>query len=208
MAYLKPGQSSWVPTGSSLLLLIFLATGTFLRLHMLGTKSLWLDEAFSVTIARMSWPGFLHTLWWGEANMALYYLLLRAWVVLGDSEFWLRSISAIFGAITILAIYRLGERFLSRKAGLVAAALLTVHAYHVRYSQELRSYTLVALLIVLSTYAFLAALEKPNRTDYWALYVLFTALAIYAQVFAAFVVCSQWILLTPERIKQLGVPKL
>lgn len=203
----QPGMASRLgPAGP--LLLLFLTLGTVLRLHLLGAKSLWLDEAFSVSVARMPLPAFLRTAWWGEANMMLYYLLLRFWVHLGETEFWLRSLSALLGVLTILAVYALGERFLNRRVGLIAAALLTLHAYHIRYSQELRSYTLVTLLVVLSTYAFLAALEAPERKVTWLFYALFSGLAVYAQVLSVLVICSQWLIFSPKRIKQLGIWKL
>jgi uncharacterized membrane protein len=191
-----------------LFLLFVLAVGSVLRLYMLGVKSLWLDESFSVLVAGTPLPLFLRTMWWGEANMALYYFFLRFWMYLGDSEFWMRSLSALFGIMTIPAVYALGSRFLSRKAGLFAAALLAVHSYHIRYSQELRAYTLVTLLVVLSTYAFLRALEAPDRKVFWVLYALFSALAIYAQVLSVFVLCSQWLVLTPGRIKRVGILRL
>jgi mannosyltransferase len=187
---------------------LLVVLGTLLRLHMLGAKSLWLDEAFSVLVARMAWPAFLRSAWWGEANMVPYYLFLRPWIRMGDSEFWLRSLSAVFGVLTIVAVYKLGKDFLSPRAGLVAAALLSIHSYHIRYSQELRSYSLVALLVVLSTYAFLAMLEKPDRKVFQGLYVLFSALAIYSQVLTVLVLCSQWLALTPSRVKQFGILRL
>jgi len=190
------------------LLLMFIGLGTCLRLHLLGVRSLWLDEAFSISVARTPLPEFLRTVWWGEANMTLYYLLLRVWLHVGDSEFWLRSLSVLLGVLTIAATYLLGERFLSRRVGLIAAALLTIHSFHIRYSQELRSYTLVTLLVILSTYAFLAALQAPDRKVFWLLYALFSALALYAQVLAVFVLCSQWLVLTPGRIKRLGIFRL
>jgi uncharacterized membrane protein len=99
----------------------------------------------------------------------------------------------------------MGKRFLNRNAGLAAAALLAVHSFHIQYSQELRSYTLLTLLLILSTYTFLAALETPNRKALWALYAIFCALSLYTQVFAFFVLASQWLILTPGRIKRLGV---
>jgi mannosyltransferase len=191
--------------GWSLILLLVLVTGIVLRFQMLGMKSLWLDEASSVAFARLPWHEFLRTMWYGEANMVLYYLLLRFWLHLGDSEFWLRSLSALFGVAAIPAIYAMGKRFLNRNAGLAAAALLAVHSFHIQYSQELRSYTLLTLLLILSTYTFLAALETPNRKALWALYAIFCALSLYTQVFAFFVLASQWLILTPGRIKRLGV---
>jgi 4-amino-4-deoxy-L-arabinose transferase-like glycosyltransferase len=210
MANLKaaqPGLASRLGQTWQLLFLI-LGVGGALRLHMIGAKSLWGDEAFSVTVARMSLPEIVRTAWWGEANMTLYYLFLRVWVHFGDTEFWMRSLSALFGVLTIAATYALGKRFLSQRVGIVAAALLAVHSYHIRYSQELRSYTLVTLLVVLSTYAFLAVLEAPDRKAFWVLYALFSALAIYAQVLSVFVLCGQWLVLTPARIKHLGIFRL
>src|SRR5271154_4321035 len=57
-----------------------------LRLHALTAKSFWLDEGISVEIARLPWAQFLFVLRHREANMALYYLLLRVWLAMGSSE--------------------------------------------------------------------------------------------------------------------------
>jgi 4-amino-4-deoxy-L-arabinose transferase-like glycosyltransferase len=195
--------------GLDLLLLVMVAVcGLLLRFHMLGAKSLWPDEAFSVHAARLPWLEFLRTMWWGEGNMALYYFLLRGWIHLGNSEFWLRTMTALFGVITLPAIYALGTRFLSRKAGAFAAVLMATHSFHVHYSQELRSYSLLTLLLILSAYAFLAMLETPEQKSFWFLYVAFSALAVYTHMFAVFVFVSQWLTLTPNRVKRLGIVKL
>jgi uncharacterized membrane protein len=187
-----------------LLLFLIIAIAAYLRLHMLGVRSLWATECFSVLVARQPWPTFLRTMWWGEGNMALYYTLLRGWQVLGDSEVWLQSLSVLFGVLTILVLYALGSRFLSQKVGLISAALLAVHGFHIEHSEQLRSYSLLTLLVVLSTYLFLALLDSPQKKYLWMFYVLFSALAIYAQVFAVFVLAAQWFALKRGRIKQLG----
>jgi mannosyltransferase len=191
-----------------LLVSLFLALGILLRFHLLGAKSLWLDEASSVTFARQPWLAFLSTMWYGEVNMAFYYFVLRGWLHLGDTEFWLRSLSAIFGAASLAATYHLGKRFLSPQTGFAAAAFLAVNSFHIQYSQELRSYSLLVLLLVLSAGAFLAAIETPERTHLWVIYAVLSALAVYTQVFAVFVIASQWLVLTPERIKRLGFARL
>src|SRR5713226_9135874 len=100
---------------SWLLLSLLVAAGAFLRFHMLGVRSLWPAECFSILVARQSWPLFLRTMWWGEANMGFYYFLLRGWLLLGDSEVWLQSLSVLFGVMTIPAVYALASRFLTRK---------------------------------------------------------------------------------------------
>src|SRR5919109_3903231 len=66
------------------------ALGAVLRLIFLGKKSLWLDEIFSVSIAKLDGPGFRNVVLSWEGFMGLYYALLRAWIKLGDSEFIVR----------------------------------------------------------------------------------------------------------------------
>jgi len=196
-------------TGKSWLLLSLLVlVGSFFRFHMLGVRSLWPAECFSILVARQPWPQFLRTMWWGEGNMAFYYVLLRAWLLLADSEIWLQSLSAMFGVMAIPAIYALGSRFLSKNVGFIAAGLLAIHSFHVERSEVLRSYSLLTLIVILSTYSFLAILESPRRKGLWVLYVLFSALAIYAQTFSVFLLAGQWLALLPLRIKSLGVLRL
>src|SRR5271163_3508490 len=200
-----PGKApswAWPP------LLLILIVGAVLRFHLLGVKSLWLDEVTTVGFAQMPWLEYLRTMWWGDANMIFYYTLLRGWQHLGDSEFCLRSLSALFGIAAIAAIYAFGNRFLSRKAGIFAACLLAVHSFHIQYSQEVRSYSFLTLLLILCAYAFLAAIETPDRTSLWLWYVLLSTLAIYTQVFAVFVLAGQWLILTPRRINRLGFLRL
>jgi 4-amino-4-deoxy-L-arabinose transferase-like glycosyltransferase len=192
----------WLP------LLLIVVAAAFLRFHILGVRSLNPAECFSVLVAREAWPKFLRIIWWGEGNMAFYYTLLRGWLRLGDSEVWLQSLSALFAVMTIPAVYALGNRFLSRKVGLIGAALLAIHNFHIEYSEMVRSYSLLALLVVLSTYTFLALLDSPDRKGLWMLYVLFSTLAFYAQTFTVLILCGQWLGLGPRRIKRLGVLKL
>ncbi len=192
---------------SWLLLLLIVALGAYLRFHMLGVRSLWPPECFSVLVARQPWPMFLRTMWWGEANMAFYYFLLRGWVLLGDSEVWLQGLSALYGVLTIPAVYAFGKRFLSGKVGLVAALLLALNSSHINHSEQLRCYSLWVLLAVLSTYTFLILLESPHRKALWLLYILLAVLLFYTQVFGIFLLCSHWLAVLP-RIRRLGVRKI
>ena len=51
----------------------------------IGSKSLWGDETYSVALARSGWGELWHIVVNREANMSLYYLLLRGWTTLGGS---------------------------------------------------------------------------------------------------------------------------
>ena len=134
-----------------LTLLLLLASGTIIRFLYLTRKPFWFDESFSAEVARISWGNFLHLLWWREANMSLYYVLLRIWLQFGHSEFYIRSLSVVIAAATIPAIYWLARLLYDRRVALIAAALFTFNAYSIRYSQEARSYALFLLLATLSS---------------------------------------------------------
>jgi 4-amino-4-deoxy-L-arabinose transferase-like glycosyltransferase len=126
--------------------------------------------------------------------MGLYYLLLRAWVHLGDGETTVRLLSCIFGTVTVAALYIAGARLFDRTTGLVAALLLAVDAGHLWVSQEARSYALVMCLTTISWWFLLrAATAARGRETWiaWAAYVVTAALAVYAHFYAALVLLAQ-----------------
>jgi mannosyltransferase len=183
------GASSPLELG---LLTLIAGLAAVLRFHSLAAKSFWFDEGVSVAIARLDWYNFARILWRREANMSLYYLLLHYWLHFGGSEFFVRALSVLFGIASVPAIYLLGRRLFDSRVGLTAAALLAVNAYHVQYSQDARSYSLMVLLCLLSSLYFLKCLSEPSRGNR-AAYVLSSALAVYAQFFSGLLVIAQWV---------------
>lgn len=175
-------------------LFLFLLTAAALtaRLFCLTCKPFWFDETFSVEVARVSWPSFLHLLWWREANMSLYYLLLRVWLYFGHSPFFIRSLSAVIAAATIPAIYWLGSLLFDRRVALMAAGLLAFNGYDIRYAQEARSYSLLVLLATLSSGFLIAYLKEPTRWRRIA-YVLCSTLAVYAHFYALLLIAAHWL---------------
>ena len=165
-----------------------------LRLFCLSCKPFWFDEAFSVEVSRVTWPNFLHLLWWREANMSLYYLVLRGWSLFGQSPFFVRSLSALMAAATIAVVYWLGTLLYDRRTGLIAAALLAFNAYHIRYAQEARSYALFALLGTLSSAFLVSFLQHPTDAKRRA-YLLTSVLAVYAHFYALLLIVAQWLAL-------------
>src|SRR5579872_5244212 len=116
---LRRDSSGWV-RGLTLLLLI--AGSAVMRFVCLACKPFWFDESFSAEVARLDWPNFLHLLWWREANMSLYYGLLRLWMgvvpVQGQSEFFIRSLSVLIAVATVPAVYWLAKMLYHRRVAL------------------------------------------------------------------------------------------
>lgn len=160
------------------------------RFLFLGGKSFWLDEGASVALARLNGSAFIQRLWSHEANMAVYYLLLRGWLHFGSSEFWIRSLSVVPGLATVPVVYVIGRKLFDQRVGLMAALLLSVHVGHVAYSQEARGYSLAVFFAALSCLYFLRLMERSGTSDV-ALYVVFSVLAVYTHFFASLILAAQ-----------------
>jgi hypothetical protein len=180
----------------------------FLRWYTIGRSSIWIDEGASITLARMPWDRFLKALWRYEANMTAYYLILRAWMHLGDSEAFVRSLSAMLGTSSVVAIYFLGRRLFGQRAGLMAAALLSVNMFHVWFSQEARSYSLVVFLIICCHFLFVAAVENPRARWMWRGYVAVSVFAAYSHLYVLLVLAAQWLAVGPRRLREIGPRRL
>ncbi len=181
-------------------LVLLLIAGVLVRLFCLAAKPFWFDECFSVEVARMDWRNFLHVLWWREANMSLYYVLLRLWLHFGATPFFIRSLSVVFAGATIPAIYALAKVMFDRRVALFATALFVWNDFDVRYSQEARSYSLFLFLATLSSLfliLFLRRREKRWRTAF----IIASILAVYAHLYALLLLAAQWLVL-----RQAGLP--
>lgn len=166
--------------------------GALLRLLYVSSKSLSLDEGFSLHLAQTSSSEFFSTLWRSELNMTLYYALLRCWFHLGSSEFSIRVLSVLFGVATIPVVFSLAQRLFGRGTAVFSALLLALHPFHLSLSQAARGYALAILLCSGSSLFFVRLLDEPTPWNGF-LYALLSALAIYSQFFAALVIVAQWL---------------
>ncbi len=173
----------------ALLLLTFLAF--FLRLHHLGTQSLWMDEGSTVDLATTSLERLLGRIPRSIAHPPLYYYLLHFWIVLaGKSEFALRYSSLLCGTLLVASLYRAGSRWMGKKTALLAALLAALAPAQVYYSQETRMYALASLLALWGFYLFTRLLrEAPKAT--WLAYILVTAVSLYTHYYSFLVVAAE-----------------
>jgi len=192
----RPARPLWTPVSIAVLTLLG-AAAAVLRFSFLVRKPFWFDECFSVEVARLGWTDFWRLMWRREANMSLYYLLLRGWLHLGFSPFFIRSLSVIISLATLPAIFWLASQLFDRRVGLLAVALMSFNAFHIRYAQEVRSYSLFVLLAILSSGFFVAALREPSRRKRLG-FVLASGLAVYAHLYALLLLAAQWLAVRGE----------
>jgi mannosyltransferase len=187
-----PARSHEHPEGRNYhpaLLIAVVATSAVLRVYDVSSKSFWFDEAVSAEIAKLPWSQFFLVLWKREANMALYYGLLHFWIHIGSTVWIIRFFSVLISVATVPILFLLGERLFGRKAGLLAAWLLAINAYHICYGQEARAYALVVFLATLATLLFVRNVQDPASAR-WGSYAAVCALAVYSHFFGGLMVIA------------------
>lgn len=168
-----------------LLFIFFL--GAVLRIYGLDAENLWYDEVGSVNLALRN----MGSVFFKFHNSPLYFLLLKCWIKMwGVSEFALRSLSVIFGACSILLIYKLAKKLFNKNVGLFSAFLLSISPIHIFYSQEARNYSLLLFLTLLSMYIFIKIIEE-NQTKLHVYLTLVNILLVYTLLHGILVVLAQ-----------------
>jgi 4-amino-4-deoxy-L-arabinose transferase-like glycosyltransferase len=174
---------------------IVLLLGGLLRFATLSARGFWGDELSTVFLAHHSFGGMLHSVGRLESTPPLYYALAWVWgKAFGTTETGIRSLSALLGLATVPMVYAAGRQLVSRRAALVAATLVAVNPLLVWYSQEARSYALLALLAAAGVFFFARALRGARGLDLagWA---VVSSLALATHYFAAFLILAEAIAL-------------
>ncbi len=180
----------WLKHGKACLpIVLILVLAASVRFLGISDESLWLDEGVSVYASRMSGSALIN---WTAADIhpPFYYLALKCWTLFGQSEFAFRSFSAVLGILTVLAVYYVCLDLFDNKVGLTASLLLAVNPVNVYYSQEARMFSLMALLVLVSCYAFWKCLGASGK-KFFAVYVVSSVLMLYTHYFGLLVFCFQ-----------------
>ncbi|MCD6326102.1 glycosyltransferase family 39 protein [bacterium] len=167
-----------------------------LRLYRLGRLSFWYDEATTIILSRdlLALPTSLST------SAPLSFAIAHFWNALGTSEFWVRLWPALIGIAVVPLVFVFGRRLFSRRAGLIAAALVAISPLCIYYSQELRAYSLLPFLVVVAGYAWhKAAVTSRGRWLYVGIAAVALALSFYSHYCAAL-----WIVSLPISVLSLS----
>lgn len=187
-------------------LTLILLLGAYLRFRGLGVRSLWQDEFSTWHAARL--PFFESLNWQPELNIPpLYQLCLRMISDVGVAgEATLRAPAAVFGVGAIAAMAWLGLKTGGRRVALAAALIAACHALQIRYSQEVRPYTLWLMLGTVSMACWHLLVVRCDvrrgRAPLGIAYVLATALAFHAHYLTGFVLLAQGLWFVPVFRKQ------
>ncbi len=199
----SPIQRYWsiIDRDAVSILLILSAT---IRIINLDINSFWQDEIYQMLIARQGLLRVIFPTTTDAGGAPLDYIVSHyAYKFLGTSEGMLRLPYVLWGVLGVYVLYHLGSYLFGRSVGVLAACLLAILPLHVQYSREARFYVLPTLLILLSVYTLVRAVEE-DRRRWWILYVIVTVLALYSQLYTLFpvAICGFWMLLFNRKEKE------
>ena len=120
-----------------------------MRFRNLDTESFWLDELTTLhAISQGTWRATMEG-WLSMVGMGTW--LMYFWKLLvGDSDFALRSLSAITGVVLVFIVAEFTRRFHDEKAAIIAASMFSISHLAILYSQEFRPYMFTTTFIWLS----------------------------------------------------------
>ena len=168
---------------------IIIIISIFLRFCLLQNQSLWFDEGWSLVLS--NGRSFQENLFGivgrenGDKYQPLYYLVLFYWRSLfGDSEFAIRSLSALLGVGSVIVIFFTTLRIYGKKHALWSSIILAVSAFSVFYSQDARPYALLIFIASLQIYFFSYSMsgDKNNKIIARLLFAVFTAMGSFGSI--------------------------
>ncbi|MDH3284285.1 MAG: glycosyltransferase family 39 protein [Acidobacteriota bacterium] len=147
----------------TILLLVTIAAGAFLRFDGIGKYGFWTDELFHVFAAESYLKDGSFDVPWDprEYTRALPVTLLTAlsFKLLGQSEASARVLFALVNVLFIVMAYRILKKMFSRNVALIFALASSFSTIGIQMSQECRMYTLFQLFYFLMSIAVFWGLE-------------------------------------------------
>ncbi len=160
-----------------------------LRAYRLGAQELRGDEAGSWSfVVHETGPTALveRIIREGDPHPPLHHWVLQLWVrIFGDSEWALRTPSALLSLLLVALLYQLGARAASPELGVGAAVITALHPFQIWLAQDVRHMYQLSILFVLLATLRLPGLLRGNSRAYWV-YVASGTLAMYSHYYALF----------------------
>lgn len=189
------------------ILVIILIIAAALRLMGLGTRGVWLDEAYDIGIVNGAGVNSIIESLKNDVSPPLHYIFLSFVTKLfGSDEFCLRFTSVIFGLLLIFVIYKvMCQAFPETQSAYISALLVTISPIALFYSQEIRPYSLLVILAVISFFSLTRGLST-GKTFWWIIYSVSAVLCFFTHYSCGTVLVSYLVIAvftSPSRTRLL-----
>ena len=141
----------------------FLIINLLIKLIFISSKDISHDEPFTIFHAQATWC----ELWLmlnSEPNPPLFYILLHFWVkTFGTSALSVRFLPVLFSSLAVIPLFRLSKLFGRNTLAIAVVAIYTFSRANMASAHDTRSYSLFALLVLLSTVELFDIIRTSNN---------------------------------------------
>lgn len=142
-------------------ILILIIAGTVIRLIAIFNLPLTSEEVHQIILSRSN--DFMEaTRISADAHPPLNLLILKIWQIFSQNICYIRTLSLIFGILTILSTAVISKKLFDKNVGLLAAFLVTISPSLIYYSATARMYSLAIFEFVLVIYYFIRFLNRKS----------------------------------------------
>lgn len=154
----------------------------------------WIDEMFSEYFAtKSSVFEVVRSLFSEDLHVPFYFVLLHFWTKLfGNNPSVMRLMGLFVSVLTVPAsFYIVKDLFKNRLSAVVVASFLSISAFNIHYSVELRFYGMSIFFGLLATYFFVKFMQNFDKKSA-TLYIIFALLLLYTYNFSFMYVFCQF----------------
>lgn len=155
----------------------------FLNFIRIFDNNFWLDEAFSINLAKMDLAGMIGATA-ADVHPPLYYAILMVMYRLFGDHGWVFHLTSIIPyAITmVLALSVIWKKF-GKGSAFLMITFISIMRSAVVYNVEVRMYSWAALFLLLAYYACYMIMEDDNRRSGYVLSSAASILAAYTHYY-------------------------
>ncbi len=161
-----------------------------LRMWGMAESCLWFDEIFGVHAAEHGWGEMFGFLAQDLIHPPLFYAVLKVWMAVGgDGVWWLRLLPVVFSVLAVFPFLQIcRELKLKFFAVVVAFTLFAVNGAMIKYAQEVRMYSMLLFLSLMSVWLFTRYFVKGKS---FAVLVIVNLLMVYTHYYGWLVVGAE-----------------
>jgi len=161
-----------------------MTAGLILRLYHIGSQSLWIDESFSAAalpgVVKNGVPGFVSGALYNRADL-YHYPAGWLYAVFGRNAAILRSLSTLFGMVSIYITYYLGSKvFRNPVYGLIGASFVAFGTFDIAWSRQIRMYSELQMFFLSAVTFFYLFLQEKEIKRAWKKLALSAVFALAA----------------------------
>ncbi|HXF86121.1 MAG TPA: glycosyltransferase family 39 protein [Anaerolineales bacterium] len=171
---------------------VILLLALIARLLGIASRPIWYDEAFAILFSAKGPSAMLYGtlapagVGSSDIHPLGYYILLWAWMkIFGETLVAVRAFSILAGLITVILVYRIACAYFDIETAQLSMLFAALAPFQIHYAQEIRMYSLMAMWLLLATYAYQRG-TGTGQARWWFVFSIASAFAQYTHNLSAF----------------------